>query len=292
MRIAYLGTPEMAVPPLEALHAAGHDIAMVISRPDARRGRRASSTPSPVKATALALGLPVGEDPAVLADLDLDLAVVVAYGRIISADLLARVDMINLHFSLLPRWRGAAPVERAILAGDALTGVCVMTLEEGLDTGPIHATVEVEVGAKTADELRVALVQAGTALLVDSLAAGLGEATPQATDSVTYAEKITADDLRLDWSAGTEMLLRQIRVGGAWTMLDGQRFKVLAAEAGDGDAQRAVAGEVPGSIGGELVVATGDGALRLQRVQPAGKAGMDASAWANGARPAGKVFGG
>lgn len=286
MRLAYLGTPEMAVAPLEALHSAGHDIAMVISRPDARRSRRGEPTPSPVKAAAQSMGLPVGEDPAVLVDLDLDLAVVVAYGRIISAELLDRIDMVNLHFSLLPRWRGAAPVERAILAGDEVTGVCVMGIEAGLDTGPVHATVEVPVGTRTADELRAALVEAGTVLLVDSLSAPLGPGVPQDTESVTYAEKITPEDLHLDWSAATRQLIRQVRVGGAWTEFGGQRLKVLEAE----DAST-TAGSAPGLVSEGLVVSTGDGALRLLRVQPAGKAGMDASAWANGARPVGVTLG-
>ena len=138
-RLAYLGTPDMAVPPLRALVEAGHDIALCVTRPDRRRGRGGATTPSPVKAAATELGLAVTHDMDDLTTAGVELAVVVAYGRIIPARLLAQVPMVNLHFSLLPRWRGAAPVERAILAGDRETGVCLMKVEEGLDTGPVYA---------------------------------------------------------------------------------------------------------------------------------------------------------
>src|SRR5688500_14598522 len=177
MRLAYLGTPESAVPPLRALVEAGHDIALVVSRADARRGRGAATTPSPVKAAAIELGIPVTDvvDDVLALDPPAELGVVVAFGRIIKPHVLAALPMVNLHFSLLPRWRGAAPVERAILAGDTRTGVDLMDVEEGLDTGGIHREAVLDIGPdETAEELRSRLVAAGTELLVTALAEGLG----------------------------------------------------------------------------------------------------------------------
>ena len=167
---------------------------------------------------------------------------VVAYGRIIKPHVLAHLSMVNVHFSLLPRWRGAAPVERALLAGDDVTGVCIMDVEEGLDTGGVHARREVPIGpTTTADELRRDLVAIGTELLVDVLSRPLGPAEPQVGD-VTYAAKITPDELQLDWSRPAAELDRVVRVGGAWTTFRGRRLKVLAATPTDGaggDAGRA-----------------------------------------------------
>jgi methionyl-tRNA formyltransferase len=162
------------VPTLSALHDAGYEISLVVTGGDRRRGRRSAPTASPVKEAAQRLGLPVSHDLASVAGCGAQLGVVVAYGRLIPEDLLAEVPMVNLHFSLLPRWRGAAPVERAILAGDAVAGVCVMAVEVGLDTGGVYARSEVSVGhAETADELRSRLVEAGTRLLLGVLADGL-----------------------------------------------------------------------------------------------------------------------
>ena len=163
-RLVFLGTPAMAVPPLRALVAAGYDVALVVTRPDKRRGRGSEPAPSPVKAAAVELGLPVTHRVDDALDAGADLGVVVAYGALIKAHVLAELPMVNLHFSLLPRWRGAAPVERALLAGDAETGVCVMQLEEGLDTGPVFACERRPIGPdQTADGLRAELVEAGTA---------------------------------------------------------------------------------------------------------------------------------
>ena len=174
-RLAYLGTPEMSVPPLRALDAAGFEIVLVVTNPDRRRGRGSATTPSPVKAAALELGLPVTHDVDDVVDCGADLGVVVAFGRIIRPHVLAALPMVNLHFSLLPRWRGAAPVERAILAGDPTTGVDLMVVEEGLDTGAVHARVELDIGRdESADALRHRLVSTGSELLVETLAAGLG----------------------------------------------------------------------------------------------------------------------
>ena len=261
MRLVYLGTPETAVPPLEALVDAGHDIALVVTRADTRRGRGSRTSPSPVKAAAQRLGLPVSHEVDDVLGAGAELGVVVAFGRIIKPHVLAELPMINLHFSLLPRWRGAAPVERAILAGDEVTGVCVMAVEEGLDTGPVHAVVEVPIGpTTTADELRHRLVEVGTRLLVETLAAGLQEPTGQ-TGTPTYAAKIDPEELRIDWSSPADEIDRLIRIGGAWTTFRGERVKIHAAD---------------------LV----DGAIVPTVVQPAGRPRMDAAAWRNGARPA------
>lgn len=216
-----------------------------------------------------------------------ELGVVVAYGRIIPTDVLAALPMVNLHFSLLPRWRGAAPVERAILAGDDVTGVCVMDVEEGLDTGALYASAKVTIGPETtADELREELAGVGTRLLVDQLASGLGEPKPQQGD-VTYAHKISPHERRLDWGRSALELHRVVRIGDAFTTFRGERFKLHAADL-VGASSRAAAGElVAGAI------ATGDGrALRPVQVQPAGSPRMSWEAYANGARPAdGERFG-
>src|SRR5580704_16357596 len=173
-RLAYLGTPQLAVPPLRALVDAGHDVVLCVTRPDRRRGRGGQTTPSPVKAAADELGIAVSHDMNDLLAAGVELAVVVAYGRIIPARLLAELPMVNLHFSLLPRWRGAAPVERAILAGDEETGVCVMKINEGLDTGPVYARRAVPIGSDTdLVTLRHDLVEVGSALLVECLANGV-----------------------------------------------------------------------------------------------------------------------
>ena len=179
-RLAYLGTPELAVPPLRALVGAGHHVVLCVTRPDRRRGRGGRTMPSPVKAAATELGVPVGHDIEDLASTDAELGVVVAFGRIIPARLLDVLPMVNVHFSLLPRWRGAAPLERAILAGDAETGVCLMKVEAGLDSGPVYAVRRVPLGEATLAELRDELVDVGTAMLVESLRGGVaGLPTPE-----------------------------------------------------------------------------------------------------------------
>lgn len=293
-----MGTPEMAVPPLRALHAAGHDIALVVSGADKRRGRRSAPTPSPVKAAASELGLEVTDDPDHLVGLDADLGVVVAYGRLIRPHLLAVLPMVNLHFSLLPRWRGAAPVERAILAGDDVTGVCLMAIEEGLDTGCVYDRVEVPVAGSTAASLRRVLVDVGTRMLVAALHDGLGPCVAQSDEGVTHAAKLTTADLMIDWHAPGEVIDRVVRVGGAWTTFRGERFKVLVGSVvsgaptdADADADR---DRVPGTVVAVergVGVCSGDGVVQLQRVQPASRPPMDASDWANGARPLGERLG-
>jgi len=229
MRLAFLGTPAMSVPSLQALVTAGHDVAIVITGADKRRGRGSELTASPVKAAALDLGLHVSYAVDDVRGRDVELGVVVAFGHLVRPHVLAEVPMVNSHFSLLPRWRGAAPVERALLAGDAETGVCLMSLEAGLDTGPIYDTVRVPIGATTtAPELRSALVAAGVEQLVRCLGAPLPTPIVQQGEPL-YAAKILASDLRIDWSQPAAQIDRLIRVGGAWTMFRGKRVKVLAA---------------------------------------------------------------
>lgn len=270
MKLVYFGTPDMAVPPLDALVAAGHEVVLVVTRPDARRGRRAASTPSPVKTAAIALGLDVSHDVddavRVGCERGAELGVVVAFGRIIKPHVLAALPMVNLHFSLLPRWRGAAPVERALLAGDEVTGVCLMEVEEGLDTGGVHARVDVPISPTiTAAELRDELVDAGTQLLVRHLGAGLPTPIPQ-VGAPTYADKIGSEDLRIDWTRPAAEIHRLVRVGGAWTTFRGVRTKILAAD---------------------LV----DGVIEPSVVQPEGRSPMSVHDWHNGVRPeAGEWF--
>jgi methionyl-tRNA formyltransferase len=269
-RLAYLGTPELAIPPLRALVAAGFDVALVVSQPDRRRGRGAAVSPSPVKAAAVELDLPVTDRVDDVIAAGVDLGVVVAFGRLIRPPVLAVVPMVNLHFSLLPRWRGAAPVERAVLAGDDRTGVDLMVVEEGLDTGGIYGRVEVPIGPdETVEELRARLVVAGTELLVDQLSLGLGAPHAQAGES-TYAAKLDPAELEIDWSRPARDVHRLVRVGGAWTTHRGRRLKVWRTA-------------VPPRGDGPLVP-TADGPVELVEVQPEGKGRIAAIAWAHGAR--------
>ena len=272
----------MAVPPLRALVDDGHDVALVVSQPDRKRGRGAALVPSPVKAAAQELGLPVTDRVDDVIDVGAELGVVVAFGKLIKAHVLAALPMVNVHFSLLPRWRGAAPVERAILAGDTETGVCLMGLEEGLDTGPVYECVPLEIGPEeTADELRARLVEAGTELLVRRLRDGLGE--PQAQEGEpTYAAKVEPEELHLDWNRPAAELHRVVRLGRAWTTFRGRRLKVRRARLVTGPSPAPA--PAPGELDG-LRVGTGEGALELVEVQPEGKGPQAASAWRNGARP-------
>ena len=268
----------MAVPPLRALVAAGHEVALVVTRPDKKRGRGSALVPSPVKAAALKMGLAVTSQVDDLLELGAELGVVVAYGRIIKPHVLAVLPMLNIHFSLLPRWRGAAPVERAILAGDEVTGVCIMALEKGLDTGPVYARQERPLGAEeTLDEVRGALTDMGTRMLVDLLATGLPEPRPQEGEP-TYAAKIEPEEHHLDWSRPAVELHRVIRLGQAWTTFRGRRLRILRA--------RVSAAELaPGELdAGTLAAGTGAGALELVEVQPEGKGPQPAASWRNGAR--------
>jgi methionyl-tRNA formyltransferase len=239
----------------------------VVTRPPKRRGRGGASSPTPVEEIAVGAGLPVTYDIADVTGQDADLGVVVAYGRIIKPDILAVLPMVNVHFSLLPRWRGAAPVERAILAGDTVTGVCLMDVEEGLDTGAVYRRSEVPIGPEeTAAELTDRLAVVGADLLVASLRDGLGRPAPQDGEP-TYAAKIEPADLHLDWTRPASELQRVVRLGRAWTTHRGKRLLILDA--------------VPADTGG-VVVPTGDGGLLLRTVQPEGKKPMAAADWVRG----------
>ena len=272
MKLVYFGTPTAAVPPLDALVAAGHEIALVVTQPDRRRGRGAGTTPSPVKAAAEALGLPVAtpEKAREIIDevsaLDADLGVVVAFGQLLPQALLDAIPggLVNVHFSRLPRWRGAAPVERAILAGDTETGVCIMGVELSLDTGPVYAREVLTIDpTETAGALEDRLVVAGTELLVATVP-NVREITPEPqTGDAMYAEKLTVGEFELDLTRPAAELVRIVRAGnprpGAWLDIAGARGKVWTAHV-DGD--RFVPDEI----------------------QPAGKARMAYTAWRAGHR--------
>ena len=277
-RIVYLGTPEIAVAPLEVLVAAGFDVVLVVTRTDKRRGRGTELSPNPVKEAATRLGLEVSHDVEDVLRVNADLGVVVAFGQIIKPHILEQLAMINLHFSLLPRWRGAAPTERAILAGDEVTGVCLMQVAVDLDAGPLLDMVEVSVASiDTADALRQRLVTVGCERLVVALEHGLPEPQPQVGE-VTYAAKLSIDEFRVNWRESARVIDRMVRVGLAWTMFRGRRLKIVECELG-------VEIGGPGDFLSGNVIACGNGSITLIRVQPEGKPVMDAAAWANGARP-------
>ena len=298
MRLVFLGTPADAVPPLEALVEAGHEIAFVVTQPDRRRSRGKGSDPSPVRRAADERGLTVltpMKAREVVDDVRASgarLGVVVAFGQLLPVSLLEALPLgfVNLHFSLLPRWRGAAPVERAVLAGGTETGVCLMELEAGLDTGPVYASARVPIGAhETAGELRTRLVAVGTRLLVDHLPeVGVTEPVPQAGEP-SYADKLTVEEFALDPARPAAELDRLVRAGnprpGAWMHVGGRRVKVWHTHA-----EPASAG-APGVItaGGALV--TADGILALDEVQPEGKRAMSGAAWRAGLRADAQVDG-
>jgi methionyl-tRNA formyltransferase len=279
VRLVYLGTPEIAVPPLRAIVAAGHDVRLVVTRVDRRRGRGGALSPSPVKMAAVELDLPVSHEVDDALSTGAELGVVVAFGRIIKPHVLAALPMVNVHFSLLPRWRGAAPVERALLAGDEVTGVCVIAVDETLDTGAVYARREVPIRpGVTAAELRGELVSVGTELLVSVLSGPLPEPVPQVGEP-TYAAKIHPAELRIDWRQPAELIDRWIRVNGTWTTFRGKRLKVHGGEVG------LEAGEPGVLIAATGPVATGAGSLQLLTVQPEGRAPMSWRDFANGMHP-------
>ncbi|MGL4541367.1 MAG: methionyl-tRNA formyltransferase [Polymorphobacter sp.] len=291
MRIAFMGTPDFAVPTLEALVAAGHQIVAVYTQPAraANRGRQLS--PSPVQRCAETLGIPVlapvnfrgASDVAVFAGLALDVAVVAAYGLILPQAILAapRLGCLNVHGSLLPRWRGAAPIQRAILAGDAQTGITIMQMEMGLDTGPMLAGAAVAMAEKSCGVLTAELAALGARLMVETLAA-LPElvATPQPDEGVTYAHKIDKAEARLDFDQPAPGVLRQIRAfnpaPGAFVEIFGERVKILEANTVD------ATGEVGTVLDGLLTIACAAKAIRPTLVQRAGKPAMSAAALLNG----------
>lgn len=281
--IAYLGTPTTAVAPLRAIHDAGYDIPLVVSRPDTRRERGAAMQASPVKAAALSLGLPVSDDLEHLTEANADLGVVVAYGEIIPPHVLSELAMVNLHFSLLPHWRGAAPLQRAILAGDEVTGVSLMSVAEGLDSGAIYRQITTPIDTdELCSELRTRLVRLGSDLLIETLSEGLGEPEPQRGEP-SYAAKITTADRHINWHRSASYIHRQVRVGGAWTTFRNQRFQICRSKLPNGAVAETAFAQPPGTING-LTVATGEGQLELLEVQAQGRTRQAASAWRNGAR--------
>ena len=295
LRLAFMGTPDFAVPTLTALIAAGHEIAAVYTQPPRAAGRGKQPRPSPVQRVAEEQSIEVrtpdhlkgAEAQAAFAELNLDAAVVVAYGLILPPPILAapRLGCLNLHASLLPRWRGAAPIQRAIMAGDAETGVAVMQMEAGLDTGPVLLERQVAIGPRTtAGDLHDELARLGAPLMVEALA-GLADGRltprPQAEIGVTYADKIDKAEARIDWSRPAAELDCQIRglspFPGAWFEHDGARVKVLLAEP-----QSGASGPAGTVLDDRLTVACGNGALRLLDLQRAGKAPMTADALLRG----------
>jgi methionyl-tRNA formyltransferase len=281
MRLVFLGTPSAAVPALRALVDAGHDVALVITRPDRKRARGSSLSPSPVKQAAVELGLRVGHSLKDLDDLDVERGVVVAYGALIPGAVLERTPMLNVHFSLLPRWRGAAPVERAILAGDERTGVCVMSLEAALDTGPVHARASVDVDDKTAAQLINELAALGATLLVEVVGSrDLLEHPVAQEGEATYAHKLTSETFHLVPANPVVLIARTVRLGRAYCFVGDRRLRVQRG--------RVVASIAPpGSVsveGGEVRLHCVDGTFALDEVQPEGSRPMAAKAWWSGAR--------
>jgi len=307
MRIAFLGTPDFAVPALAELVAAGHEIAAVYAQPPAPRGRGQEVRPSPVQAFATSLGLPVRTPasmraPEAIADfeaLELDAAVVVAYGQILPAAVLdaPRLGSFNLHASLLPRWRGAAPIQRAVMAGDAVTGAQVMRMTEGLDEGPILLSETVRIGPlDTAGTMHDRLSAIGAHLLPRALAAierGGVQSTPQAAEGATYARKIKPEEARIDWRAPAAEVDRKIRglspFPGAWFEAPSDkravRVKALLSRLDEGDG-------APGAVLDDtLLIACGSGAVRLLTVQREGKGVQDAETFLRGfALPPGAIL--
>jgi methionyl-tRNA formyltransferase len=293
LRLVFMGTPDFAVPTLAELIGQGHEIACVYSQPPRPRGRGLKPDPSPVTKLAAAHGLAIrtpatlrdAEEQETLAALEADAAVVVAYGLILPRAVLdaTKLGCFNLHASLLPRWRGAAPIQRAIMAGDAETGVMAMRMEEGLDTGPVLLAERTPIRRKTYGALHDELARLGADLMVRALGAverGNAQAQPQAEDGVTYAKKIAKDEARIDWSrpaAEIDCLIRGLSPHpGAWCEAKGERVKILDALPAEGRG-------TPGALLDDaLTVACGDGVLKLLRLQRAGRGPMDTAEFLRG----------
>ena len=303
MRVLFYGTPDFAVPSLMALVGEGFDVAAVVTRPDQPTGRhRSTATPSPVKLAALAEEIPVFEpvqpnDEVFIAQaraLAPDIGVVVAYGHILKPALLAvpRLGSYNVHASLLPKLRGAAPIERAILEGLTETGVSIMRMEAGLDTGPVlHVAGTPVPDDETGGELRVRLAEIGALALVEALTlldeAGI-DPKPQDHAQATHAPKLTREEERIDWALGADQVARKIRAfdpkPGAWTEIRGKAVKLFGARRAMGNGQWAM-GNPPGTVlavGDSISIACGEGVIDVMDVQPSGKARMTAKAFVNG----------
>ena len=291
MRLVFMGTPDFSVPALDALVNAGHEIAAVYTRQPRPAGRGKNDRPSPVQARAEALGLPVrhpkslkgAEEQAAVADLDADAAVVVAYGLILPQAVLdaPRRGCLNIHASLLPRWRGAAPIHRAVMAGDAETGISIMQMEAGLDTGPVLLSQAIPIGPEdTAGELHDSLSRMGARLIVRALS-DLDDLrpVPQPDAGVTYAEKIDKAEARIDWSRPSAGVDRQIRglspFPGAWFDTGSERIKVLRSRVAHGSGPA-------GTVLSDTTVACGAGAVELTELQRSGKRPMKAEEFLRG----------
>ena len=281
-RIVYIGTPQIAVAPLQALVAAGFDVELVVTGVDKRRGRGTQTTANPVKTAALALDIPISHDINDVLKLNPDglLGVVVAFGSIIAPEILQHVPMINIHYSALPRWRGAAPVERAILEGDSTTAVCIIQVVEQLDAGDVLASAPCTIREDdSVAGLRDRLGHLALPLLIDICSNGVSSQQAQVGD-VVIARKISTNDLAIAWSSSPDQISRQVRLGNAFTFFEGKRFKVHEVSR--------VSEQLPeGSIAfndGMVLVGTREGSLQLLTVQPEGKPRIAASEWARGAR--------
>lgn len=287
MRIAFMGTPDFALPTLKALVASDHDVVAVYSQPPAPAGRGKKERKSPVHAWAESQGILVytprsmkaADAQSDFAALDLDVAVVVAFGQILPQVVLdaPKHGCVNVHASLLPRWRGAAPIHRAVMAGDVKTGVCIMQMEAGLDTGPVLMKAETDIAASdTTLSLHDRLASMGGRLIVDAvegLADGSLTAEVQPDEGVTYAHKIDKAEAKIDWTQGADEVDRKVRglfpFPGAWTLVEGERLKLLAGSVED------ATGEPGAALDDALLVACGEGSFRIDRAQRAGKGAMD-----------------
>jgi methionyl-tRNA formyltransferase len=282
MRIIFMGSPEFAVPTLDALVAAGHDVVAAYTQPPRPAGRGKADRPTAIEVRARALGIEVRsprslkqpEEQAAFAALQADLAVVAAYGLILPQFILdaPRHGCLNVHGSLLPRWRGAAPVQRAIMAGDAVTGVTIMVMEAGLDTGPMILKRELAIGSKNAAQVTEELAIIGAELMVEVIASGDFAGQPQPDSGVTYAAKISKEEARIDWARPAHEIAWHVQglapFPGAWFELGGERIKILAAEVVEA---RGWAGEV---LDEALTIACGDKAIRPTMLQRAGRSPM------------------
>ncbi|OKP92004.1 methionyl-tRNA formyltransferase [Paenibacillus helianthi] len=303
MKIVFMGTPAFAVPSLQMLLEQGYEVVAVVTQPDRPQGRKKTLTPSPVKEAALALGLPVlqpermrrPEAVAELATYEPDLIVTAAYGQILPKSVLdlPKFGCVNVHGSLLPKYRGGAPIQRCIINGEKVTGVTLMYMAEGLDTGDMISRVEVPIeDTDTSGTLFEKLSLAGCELLMNEmprLIVGRVQATPQDDSEATYAPNLSRDDERIDWNANSFDIYNRIRglvpFSGAFTLWNGETFKIWAAHKPDGNSvnNQAVPGTVLAVSDDGVEVATGDGSLLLTSVQPAGKKAMTAADFSRGA---------
>lgn len=288
-KIVFFGSPPAAVVVLEALISGGHEVVGAVTQPPRRRSRGGGASPTAVEQCADLHGVPVVHAPAEAeAWCDAaDIGVVVAYGRLIPGRLLARCRMLNVHFSLLPRWRGAAPVERAILAGDAETGVSIMEVEETLDTGAVLAVRRTPIGEDDSTEsLTMRLAVIGADAMLGVLAAGDRPGAPQVGDA-SYANKIDAEERIIDWSDDASAIRRRVRALEAWCWCGDRRLGVRSCDATDVDLPGRPA---PGTVFPDGTVATGNGTVFLRRVTPEGRREMEATEWLTGLRASGPVI--